>query len=93
MAAYEAGGTIQAVARQFKLHRTTVTAILERQGVALREHAMDDDLIRQARVLYESGLSLAAVGERLGFDAETIARRLKKAGVRIRGAHELRGPR
>lgn len=34
--AYEAGATMKAVARQFKIHRTTVRAILDRQGVRVR---------------------------------------------------------
>jgi len=34
--AYDAGATMTAVAREFKIHRTTVRAILDRQGVPVR---------------------------------------------------------
>jgi DNA-binding NarL/FixJ family response regulator len=34
--AYDAGATMKAVARQFKVHRTTVRAILDRQGIRVR---------------------------------------------------------
>lgn len=85
---YQVGNTINAVAREFKLHRTTVTAILDRHGVPVRAHYMTTQDVERARGLYESGLSLAEVGRRLGFDAAAIANRLRAAGVRIRGAHE-----
>ena len=34
--AYKAGATMKAIAQQFKIHRTTVRAILDRQGVSVR---------------------------------------------------------
>jgi DNA-binding NarL/FixJ family response regulator len=37
--AYEAGATMKAVARQFRIHRTTVRAVLDRQGATIRAHA------------------------------------------------------
>lgn len=83
---YQAGKTINAVARAFKLHRTTVTAILDRHGVPVRAHYMTDRQVDEARRLYESGLSLTATGEALGFDGATIATRLRASGVKIRSA-------
>lgn len=83
---YQAGKTMNAVARKFKLHRTTVTAILDRHGVLVRAHYMTERHVDEARSLYESGLSLAAVGVALGFDAATIATRLRASGVKIRSA-------
>jgi AraC-like DNA-binding protein len=87
---YQAGKTINAVAREFKLHRTTVTAILDRHDVPVRPHYMTQSHVDQARVLYESGSSLARIGDRLGFDAQTVRTHLFRAGVQIRGAHERR---
>lgn len=86
--AYQVGKTVNAVAREFKLHRTTVTAILDRHDVPVRAHYMTESHLDQARGLYESGQSLAAVGARLGFDAATIANQLRKSGARIRSPHE-----
>lgn len=81
---YQEGKTINAVARAFKLHRTTVTAILDRHDVPVRAHFMTSEQVSQAHALYDSGLSLATVGARLGFDAATIASQLRRAGVTIR---------
>lgn len=75
---YRAGKTINAVARAFKLHRTTVTAILDRHGVPVRAHYMTASHRASARELHESGYSLAKIGRRLGFDPATIANHLRK---------------
>lgn len=58
---------------------------LQRAGVTPARYAgFQEDEMATARELYESGLSLAAVGERLGADASTIRRYLAEAGVPIR---------
>lgn len=95
VATYQAGKTINAVAREFKLHRTTVTAILDRHGVPVRAHHMTENLVNEARALYESGLSLAGVGARLGFDAATIASRwdFYSRNVRAVASVRTRSPR
>ncbi|WP_428095387.1 helix-turn-helix domain-containing protein [Demequina sp.] len=85
---YQAGKTINAVARAFKLHRTTVTAILSRHGVKVRRRSMNPQEIDRACELYESGSPLAAVSAQLGFDAKTIADRLRERCVRIRSPRE-----
>lgn len=78
------------VARQFGLHRTTVRAILDRAGIAVRPREMSHTQVRLATKLYADDLSLQAVGERLGFNAQTIRTHLSRAGVPIRGPHERR---
>jgi DNA-binding CsgD family transcriptional regulator len=88
--AYAAGASINEVARQFRLHRTTVNAILERHGVPVRARTMSPTQIRRARELYESGLSLVDVGAQLGFNAQTVANRLKALAVPIRAPHDSR---
>ncbi|WP_082099656.1 helix-turn-helix domain-containing protein [Demequina maris] len=82
---YQAGKTINAVARQFKLHRTTVTAILDRHDVPVRAHYMTARQVDEAQTLYESGNSLAEIGRRLGFDPATISNRLTGRGIHRRG--------
>jgi hypothetical protein len=74
------------VARQFGLHRTTVRAMLDRAGVSVRPREMSPAQVGLATKLYGDGLSLKQVGERLGFNAQTIANRLVAAGVRMRSA-------
>ncbi len=88
--AYAAGASINEVARQFRLHRTTVNSILERHGVPVRARTMSQTQVQRARDLYESGLSLVDVGAQLGFNAQTIANRLKALAVPIRAPHDAR---
>lgn len=76
------------VARQFGLHRTTVRAILDRAGATVRPREMSVSQVNLAIRLYADGLSLQSVGERLGFNAQTIANRLGDQGVRMRSPHE-----
>lgn len=66
------------------------TAILDRHDVPVRAHYMTESDLDQARALYKSGKSLAALGALLGFGAQTIRTHLFRAGVQIRGAHERR---
>jgi len=79
------------LAAEFGIHRTTVRATLDRHGVKPRNHTISEAQINLAAQLYGSGLSLARVGERLGFNAQTIATHLKRLGVTMRSPHELRG--
>jgi hypothetical protein len=46
---------------------------------------MTPEMLAKATTLYKQGHSLAYVGELLGMAESTIHRRLKKAGVRMRG--------
>lgn len=75
-------------ARKHRLHRTTVKAILERHQIAKRARNMTATQVELAAELYVSGMSLVQVGERLGFNAQTIANRLKAHGTQIRDPHQ-----
>ncbi|MFF8186011.1 helix-turn-helix domain-containing protein [Microbacterium sp. NPDC016588] len=75
------------LARVFGVHRTTIRAALDRRGVNPRAHAITAAQVATASRLYLSGLSLAAVGEKLGFNAQTIATHLRRAGVSLRDPH------
>lgn len=75
------------LARVFGVHRTTIRAALDRHAIAPRVHAIDEGQVATASRLYLSGLSLASVGEKLGFNAQTIATHLRRAGVPLRDPH------
>ena len=85
--AYETGKTVYELAAEYGCHRVTISAVLKRRGVILRRTsptaAQIDEMIR----LYESGLSLARVGERFGMNASTVLAQLRKNDVRTRDAH------
>lgn len=74
---YQLGKTINAVAREFKLHRTTVVASLGRHEISIRPRHMTDADVTEARKLRGTGLSYEQVGRRIGFCAQTVANRLK----------------
>jgi tRNA U34 5-methylaminomethyl-2-thiouridine-forming methyltransferase MnmC len=84
VAGYQAGATTYELAERFRLHRVTVSAVLRRNGVALRAQPLSPTQIATATQFYHEGLSLLKVGERVGCDAETVRQALTKAGVGIR---------
>jgi len=85
---YRARATTYELAKEFDCHRTTVSEALKRAGVRLRRTGLLPSDIPEAISMYESGLSLAAVGERFNVTGDTVATRLRETGVRIRGPHD-----
>ena len=81
---YRAGDSVYELARKFRIHRGTVSAILERQGVPRRYRLIDGEGLTQAANLYAAGKSLSQVGEELGVDRSTVALALHKAGIQLR---------
>lgn len=63
---YESGATVYDLAREFGVHRTTISERLKASGVSLRFQPPGEQVVVEMVKLYESGLSLAAVGARLG---------------------------
>jgi len=84
VAGYQAGATACQLADQFRIHRTTVLSLLERQSVARHNRRLSSTQINQARELYAAGQSLAKIGKQLGCHASTVRLALLKAGVRMR---------
>lgn len=87
VAARQAGVQIKDLAQQFEIHKTTVIAHLERAGVPGRRWAgktLSPPQVQDAARLYESGLSLVAIGEQLGASRRQVGRALDEAGVAIR---------
>ncbi|WP_083285877.1 hypothetical protein [Microbacterium sp. BH-3-3-3] len=56
-------------------------------GARPKVHVITQAQVATASRLYLSGLSLANVGEKLGFNAQTIATHLRRAGVALRDPH------
>jgi len=86
VARYEDGATIRVLAHDFAIHKHTVSAHLERQGiprrVSVRKLAPADHA--EAVRLYEHGLSLVSVAEQLKVNPSTVMRELQRAGVSTR---------
>jgi transposase-like protein len=82
VARYTAGDTIRALSREYGVSRSGVCQLLQDEGVALREHGISPDDEEEAVRLYESGLTIRQVAERIGASHGTIQRVLNKhAGV------------
>jgi DNA invertase Pin-like site-specific DNA recombinase len=86
--AYRAGETTNELAARFGIHRATVTAILHRLGVGLRQRGLTDEQVAEARRLYPESWSLARLAERYGVHDMTVRRYLLLAGVVMRSPHE-----
>jgi transposase-like protein len=83
---YQGGATIKELAGRFSINRTTVLAHLDRRGVQRRATAKqwDHETLASAARSYENGSSLADIAEQHGLDPQTVANRLRRAGVTIR---------
>jgi DNA-binding transcriptional regulator LsrR (DeoR family) len=88
--AYRAGGATTELAERFGIHRTTVTAILERLGVEPRTLGLSDKQVVEACRLYPDGWSLAQLAERYNVTDMTVRRYLVLSGVVMRSPHERR---
>jgi site-specific DNA recombinase len=72
---------------RFGIERRTVSNILHRYQVPMRRRSLSPEQVDTAIHLYNSGWSLARVGEHLGIDPTTILNRLRRRGVHTREAH------
>lgn len=85
VSAYEAGGTVKGLAREFGVHHTTVRRLLDRAGVVRRKVVpLTEAELTLAAKLYDEGLTIAQVGERFGRKYQTMRRELLRAGVVMR---------
>ena len=75
---YIGGMNINQLAKKYHCHRTTISQHLKNHGVEIRDLSIPDHFIDKAADLYCSGLSYSKIGKRLGFDGETIRKKLKK---------------
>ncbi|MCU1678451.1 MAG: hypothetical protein JWM93_3209, partial [Frankiales bacterium] len=69
---YQVGATVYELAAEFTIDRKTVARQLKRAGIRLRLQSPTSTGVDEMVRLYRSGLSLAAVGEQLGFGARTV---------------------
>lgn len=87
VAAYCSGHTVYEIAEANEIHRVTVSQVLKRAGVKMRRQPPEPEEVAEMARLYESGLSLVKVGDRLGFNATTVRANLRRAGIAMRGTN------
>jgi lambda repressor-like predicted transcriptional regulator len=84
VAGYQAGGRVKQLARQFGIHRLTVSSILQREGVALRPRGIHPDDLAEVIHLYGKGWALARLAAKFDVSPSTVTNTLRRAGVPIR---------
>ena len=83
---YRDGSSIDALARRYEIHRTTIIHHLDQAGIARRRvvRKMTDESVALAAARYEQGASLAVVACEFGVYQRTLARVQHEAGAPIR---------
>jgi hypothetical protein len=84
---YLAGATLKELGKQYQVHQTTISELLEQRGVQRRYRSLSVDRVAEAVKLYESGLSLVRVGNLLQVNSGTVWQALKGRGVQLRDCH------
>lgn len=86
VARYIDGESIDGLAREYEINRTTVISHLERNGVERRRNPrkMTDARVRAAGERYATGISLAIVATEFGVCDRTLRREFEQAGVPTR---------
>ena len=83
------GRSIDSLARQYEVNRTTIITHLDRACIERRRVArkMTDDSVATAATRYGKGTSLAVVAKEFNVHARTLAREFRQAGVPIPPRH------
>jgi len=80
------GRSIDDLAREYNVHRSTVLHRFGKRGVPRRRVArkLTDDAVARAAVRYAEGSSMAVVAAEFRVSERTLAREFRRAGVMIR---------
>jgi DNA-directed RNA polymerase specialized sigma24 family protein len=84
---YLEGATVYELAVEFDICRSKVSERLKENGVRMRLRSPSNQEICEMVRLYESGLSLAAVGKKVGKSVGTVKRYVLECGVQSRDTH------
>ncbi len=87
VAGYQAGSPTAQLAKTYRLSKGSILRVLHEHDVRMRQQRLSQTDLGMAIRLYDSGLSLAAVGQRLDRDHSTVYRALQRAGVTMRDTH------
>lgn len=80
---YRSGESTTKLSVKYGVSRSSVAALLRKQGVALRGQAMTQEAIDRAVALYRQGLTIRQVAERVGHSYGTVRAVLHRERVAI----------
>ena len=78
---YLAGMSVKALAEGYGIHRATVFAHLQRREVPRRRPGLNDQEQAEAVRLSREGMSMRAIGRRMGVDRKAVRAALVEAGL------------
>jgi len=81
---YQAGRSMNNLARQYGVHRNTIRRMLQSGDVPIRHGGLSPDRVEEAAALYRAGWSLARLGEKYGCADTAAGHALRRHGVEIR---------
>lgn len=84
VARYGAGETSTVLAEEFAVAKSTILRVLRDARVVVRRQPMTPEQVSEAARLYDSGLSLSQVAERLRVNQETMRVAIRRFGVVLR---------
>ena len=84
VARYGNGETSTALAEEYGVAKSTILRILRDARVVVRRQSLTAEQVSAATRLYESGLSLSQVAQRLDVNQETMRVAIIAAGVTLR---------
>lgn len=86
---YQSGDSVYKLAKDFECHRSTISAVLKRNGVEVTHLASKKpELVKKVIELYAEMKTPKEVGAIVGLDCATVRQLLKDNGIYIRKAWE-----
>ena len=87
---YLAGMSVKALAERYGIHRATVFSHLRRRNVPSRRPGLGLDEKAEAVRLARAGVSMRAIGRRMGVDRKAVRAALVEAGLIVDGTDGAR---
>lgn len=82
--AYQSGADMATLAKQYGVHRHSVSRALHALGIPLRRGGLRPEDVAEAAQLYEAGWSLARLGDRYSCTHTAVRAKLISHGVKMR---------
>ena len=76
---YNAGMSVQALAKKYDIHRTTVSAHMSRRNTPRRRPGLGTDEQAEAVRLFRAGVSMRAISRSMGIDRKAVRTALADA--------------